>query len=134
MYHFEADKSTPIDTILSELAQRMESSPSHFVFKSTRVGHLNHEVPPLRILEYVDRGRVRLLKNEIRFRIKPPTPGLTIWKLMNDRNRYSHPEYSFDGNRYILHLSSYLLSLSWLATDINLGILQSSVSTRLNQQ
>ena len=109
-YTFNLPPSTPVVSLIEQVASRMENSNSTFSFASTPHDHsfLRNETLPLQLLEFANRGIPRPSDMQIRLRRVALPTDTTINDLLTDRTRFAVNRLAIEGsNRFLINLGTF---------------------------
>ena len=106
IHRYEFPVSTPVTLLLERAASDMQTSPFGYQFapnNSRGSFFLSHEVLPLQLLSFVNRGVPRPGDQQIRLR-RAAHGDQTIESLLSNRMLYAIPAFAIEGNHFVVNV------------------------------
>ncbi|KAJ7456993.1 hypothetical protein FB451DRAFT_1142912 [Mycena latifolia] len=124
-YRYELRLDMPVNELLRSVVDAMTESPSAFVFPTARRASTSAAITTLQPLALISKGRVH--NNQVRVKVQPIPPTMTIGDMAVDRNRFAGEACIVEG-RFIIRLAAMGFPLLSLEDD---GRRHSCISHRI---
>ncbi|KAJ7621563.1 hypothetical protein DFH06DRAFT_772897 [Mycena polygramma] len=102
VYRYELPLTTRVNELLQTVVDAMTASRSGYIFHAARRAHAATPITTLQPLALISKGRV--YNNQVRARVQPILPDMTVGNLAADRNRFAGDVCFADG-RFIIRLA-----------------------------
>lgn len=110
LYQYEVPLSLTVHALLIRVAEDMHQSTANHTFQVVQqCSHLDHEVLPLTLLSLIGKGHPNT-HNQVRLRLQPIRPDLTIQELLLDKNKYVAP-VCIENRCFVIHAGVYAFHL-----------------------
>lgn len=97
-----------ISTLLLALQTELRQSPHKYALGDARHEyHQDHESTGLSLLSFVNRGVPRVRDNQIRMRLYPTSPELTVADIISDKFKFAVPSLCVEKGRFTINLGAF---------------------------